>query len=241
MFARIDGAGQQLRTLDSFSVIEQGIQTGDNDTFSEKLPAELTIDNTHIFSRAHNSDISNYEITPSDARVLYVENEMDFESLPEKIQSYLAANEKKLKKRAAFLEGSCKWYALHRSRRKGEHSHFRPKILAPYRAGQNQFAVDESGLLAGLTDTTALFANNDNLNFLYSTCALFNSNVLNFRYRAIGGLGKLTGKGVFEYFENQVGDLPIPDLSQKDETRLSTLGRRAHDLFRERYALAAAY
>ena len=93
---------------------------------------------------------------------------------------------------------------------KGEHHHFRPKIIVPYRASENRFAVDETGLLAGLTDTTVLFAKNDDVNFLYALCALLNSSVLNFRYRALGGIGKLTGKGMFEYFENQVGDLPVP-------------------------------
>ncbi|MEZ4606614.1 MAG: hypothetical protein R2865_07410 [Deinococcales bacterium] len=70
---------------------------------------------------------------------------------------------------------------------------------------------------------------------------MLNSQVLNFRYRAIGGIGKLTGKGMFEYFENQVGDLPIANLNKKDEGHLANLGKKAHELFKERYELVGRY
>ena len=42
---------------------------------------------------------------------------------------------------------------------------------------------------------------------------LLNSKLLTFRYRSIG---KQTGSGVFEYFENGISKLPIPQIS-KDE------------------------
>ncbi|MFO5441050.1 MAG: type IV site-specific deoxyribonuclease Eco57I, partial [Dolichospermum sp.] len=142
--------------------------------------------------------------------------------------------------------------ALHRSRRKDQHSHFRPKILCPYRATSNRFSVDLEGNLAGLTDTTAIFLRDiycydpDNLKLdkLYALVALLNSKVLEFRYTALGGIGKLTGKGIFEYFENQVGDLPIPRFNEEnhdDYQELAKLSREAHDIWQSRYQIITTY
>ena len=44
--------------------------------------------------------------------------------------------------------------------------------------------------------------------------ALLNSKVLNFRYKSIG---KQTGSGVYEYFENGVGKLPIPNIPKEKQ------------------------
>ena len=120
---------------------------------------------------------------------------------------------------------------------------FSPKLFFPRRASYNRFAVDETGEVGFKSDVASFIYRPDEGKSadLYALCALLNSQVLNFRYRALGGLGKLTGKGMFEYFENQVGDLPIADLSPENDTRLGELGREAHALFRRRYALVAAY
>ena len=80
---------------------------------------------------------------------------------------------------------------------------------------------------------------------LYYFCALLNSKVLEFRYRALGGIGKLTGKGMFEYFENQVGDLPIPWFenpeNNPDYQALVQLSREAHEIWQTRYQMINTY
>ena len=43
---------------------------------------------------------------------------------------------------------------------------------------------------------------------------LLNSKTLNFRYKSIG---KQTGSGVYEYFENGVGKLPIPKIDEAQQ------------------------
>ena len=115
-----------------------------------------------------------------------------------------------------------------------------PKIIFPRRASYNRFTFDNDGSAIIKSDSAAFIFAKDNKIEPYALCALLNSKILNFRYRVLGGLGKLTGKGMFEYFENQVGDLPIPNLSTKDEERLASLGKRAHELFQERYKLLEA-
>jgi hypothetical protein len=116
--------------------------------------------------------------------------------------------------------------------------------MVPYRASENRFVVDEFGQWLGLTNTTHIFCA-DSAYSAYYLCALLNSKVLEFRYRALGGLGKLTGRGMFEYFENQVGDLPIPTFedpqNHPDHQRLAQLGREAHQLFKERFKVITTF
>ena len=112
--------------------------------------------------------------------------------------------------------------------------------------------VDLGGNLAGLTDTTAIFLRDIycydpedlKLDKLYALVALLNSKVLGFRYTVLGGIGKLTGKGIFEYFENQVGDLPIPQFNAEnhdDYQELAKLSREAHEIWQSRYQIVKTY
>ena len=71
--------------------------------------------------------------------------------------------------------------------------------------------MDESTDFIGLTNTTAIFGNNPNIDLKY-ILALLNSKLLNFRYKSIG---KQTGSGVYEYFENQISKFPIPEIDTK--------------------------
>lgn len=236
IFAKIDGAGKPLREL---ATVGQGMQTGENDVFvlSREAIGRFGIPSNHLKLRASNENLHRFGAVDHGERVLWLEG-ADFPALPVPIQTYLENHRAALEGRAAYRRGNCEWYRftwpLHAD------VHFAAKIMMPYRASENVFAVDETGDWLGLTNTTHVFCN-DFAADLYALSALLNSKVLNFRYRALGGLGKLTGKGMFEYFENQVGDLPIPELSDKDESQLADLGRRAHELFRQRYALVEGY
>ena len=64
-----------------------------------------------------------------------------------------------------------------------------------------------------MTNTTVIFDTNEEISLKY-ILALLNSKLLTFRYRTIG---KQTGNGIFEYFENQISKLPIPNISQKEQ------------------------
>jgi len=253
IFQIIDTAGIKLKDSNLCDVVEQGIQTGENSIFApaKGFPKKFPSDRLH--QRITNSEIEAYGFVADGIYLLYVENDDDFKDLPIAVKKHLNEHREALENRAAYKEGSCHWYALHRSRRKGEHSHFRPKILCPYRASSNRFSVDIEGNLAGLTDTTAIFlkdiysydVEDIRLNRLYVLTALLNSQVLEFRYRALGGLGKLTSSGMFEYFANQVGDLPIPVFENPEDNpdfqELAQLGKEAHQIWRDRYSIITAY
>lgn len=236
VFRKIDAAGSKLR---KFARLGQGMQTGENNVFvlGREEAKRLNIPSEYFKLRASNENLRKFGMVSHDEYVLWVE-QTEFSDLPVSVQLYLQNHRDLLEGRAAYQRDNCEWYRftwpLH------EDVHFSVKIMMPYRAHENVFTVDEAGEWLGLTNTTHIFCNNNQID-TYALCALLNSQVLNFRYRALGGLGKLTGKGMFEYFENQVGDLPIAALSPEDETRLGELGREAHALFRRRYALMEAY
>ncbi len=227
IFRTIDAAGTKLR---EFARLGQGMQTGENDVFvvNQEEVKRLNIPLECLKLRASNENLRRFGMTSHDDYVLWVE-QTEFSDLPDSVQSYLQTHRNLLEGRAAYQRGNCEWYQftwpLH------EDIHFAAKIMLPYRAHENVCAVDTSGEWLGLTNTPHVFCRDSDVD-VYALCALLNSQVLNFRYRALGGLGKLTGKGMFEYFENQVGDLPNAALSPEDEARLSELGRAAHALFR---------
>ena len=87
------------------------------------------------------------------------------------------------------------------------------KIWCSYRAKENIFCFDDTKEYIGLTNTTVIFDTNENLDLKY-LLALLNSRTLNFRYKSIG---KQTGSGVYEYFENGVGKLPIPKIDKVEQ------------------------
>ncbi|MFM6132845.1 MAG: TaqI-like C-terminal specificity domain-containing protein, partial [Sphaerospermopsis kisseleviana] len=143
------------------------------------------------------------------------------EELPQSVKIYLQENRSELESRDVYRNktSSYEWFHLHRPR----YGMRDAKILFPRRANSNKFFVDEQGIFGFKSDVAAYIkCENTDVNILYYICALLNSQVLEFRYRALGGIGKLTGKGMFEYFENQVGDLPIPsfnDETNNDDTK----------------------
>ena len=93
------------------------------------------------------------------------------------------------------------------------------KIWCSYRAKRNEFALDDSLDYIGLTNTTVVFDTNKDIDIKY-ILALLNSAVLEFRYKSIG---KQTGSGVFEYFENGVGKLPIPYVTKEQQQPIIAL------------------
>lgn len=87
------------------------------------------------------------------------------------------------------------------------------KIWCSYRSKNNCFAYDDTNQFIGFTNTTVIFDTNTNINLKY-LLALLNSKTLDFRYKSIG---KQTGNGIFEYFENGIGKLAIPDISLEQQ------------------------
>jgi hypothetical protein len=182
------------------------MQTGRNDVFGGLSPAivrKWRLAKGQYFLRARNSDILRYQIHGSGEVLLYPEDFENFDDLPLAARTHLKAHQSELKERAAYQRGDCEWWKytwpLHK-----EDAH-RVKLLCPYLAPVNRFALDANQKYLGLTDTTILYDAGQPEDMRY-LMALLNSKLLTFRFKLIG---KLKSGGILEYFWNSISKLPI--------------------------------
>jgi hypothetical protein len=189
--------------------VGSGMQTAANEVFSfTDYPAQF--DPEYIKKRMSGEIIEKYTHKDPQEYILYFEDVAAFEELSQSLQDHLSQYKDKLESRAQIKrsKGSAWWkytFPMHK-----EYYSY-PKIWCSYRARENIFCLDESNEYIGLTNTTAIFGTNNEMSLKY-VLALVNSKLLDFRYKAIG---KQTGGGVYEYFENQISKLPIPSISQE--------------------------
>jgi len=226
---RIDEAGEPLGSV---LRIGQGMQTGLNNVFGRRTREELerwgAPDSVWI-RRASNSDIRPYSIRDRGEFLLYLEEVESFRDLPIGIRRYLESHRAELEARAAFQRGDCEWWRytwpLHKEWYSGQ------RLLCPFLARTNRFALDSDRAYLGLTDTTVLFSHGQKESLEYIV-ALLNSALLTYRFRSIG---KLKGGGILEYFWNSVSKLPLRRIiwtSSSDESIHARLGQLAR--FRHR-------
>jgi len=218
----------------------EGITTGKDSIFEgnfvDLFPRKF------LCERIPNSSIQAFGYKPSNTQLIYYTHDCEWNSLPNSLKIYLQNHRNELESREVFQNNtsSYEWFHLHRPR----NGILSPKIFFPRRANSNKFVVDPNGSIGFKSDVAGFVkAENTSIDRLYFICALLNSEVLEFRYRALGGIGKLTGRGMFEYFENQVGDLPIPDLSEDnpDFQTLVSLSKEAHQIWNERFRVITEY
>lgn len=199
--------------LEKVLVIGQGMQTGLNEIFGERTLDEIQrwqAPKDMYYKRAANSDIQRYFIRDRGEYLLYLENVPAYNKTPKGIQKHLQENEEKLKSRAAYKRGNCEWWRytwpLHKE------YYDRPRILCPYLASDNRFALDTEQQFLSLTDSTVLFESKQPESLLY-LLGLLNSKTLTFRFKSIG---KLKSGGILEYFWNSISKLPIRRIDFKN-------------------------
>ena len=156
-------------------------------------------------------NIDKYRLTPCEEYILYFENVDNFEDLPKQIKKHLEENESLLLNRATVKNEGREWWRYARPLHKEYYN--LNKIWCSYRSKSNKFVFDGTNDYIGLTNTTVIFDTNKKLSLKY-LLALLNSSTLDYRYKSIG---KQTGNGVYEYFENGVGKLPIPEISLEQQ------------------------
>jgi len=207
---KIDNNHPKLNTIFK---IGKGMETAANKQFifknyPKQFPKEF------VKKRMSGEIIKKYEIAGLKEYILYFEDIENFEDLPQPIQSHLLNNREFLENRATVKNEGRVWWRYSRPMHKSFYN--LNKIWCSYRAKENIFCFDDTKEYIGLTNTTVIFDTNKNLDLKY-LLALLNSKTLNLRYKSIG---KQTGSGVYEYFENGVGKLPIPDMSKEEQMPL---------------------
>jgi predicted type IV restriction endonuclease len=200
---KIDKNGEQIG---NFLQIGKGMETGLNNVFGSKTKEELKelgFEVSNCFRRARNSDIESFTVKQNDQWLIYNENLKDFSDLPKKAQAYFEKNKSELKARAAFERGDCEWWKY--TFPLSKNLYHKKRIICPYLAQTNRFALIDNENILGLTDTTVIFDNNQKESMEYLV-ALLNSSLLTFRFKSIG---KMKGGGVLEYFWNSISKIPV--------------------------------
>jgi len=197
--------------LGELLVVGEGMQTGANNVFVfNDYP--LNFPKEFVKRRISGRNIGRYYTDDKTDFILYFEFINDFKQLPDEIQNHLIKHGDKLKNRAdKKRRKTALWwnytFPLHKE------YYGLPKIFCSYRAKENIFTLDEKFEYMGLTNTTVIFENNEDINLKY-LLSLLNSKLLTFRYKSVG---KQTGGGIYEYFPNGVSKLPIPKISLNDQ------------------------
>lgn len=228
LIAKID---QDTQPLGDLVFIGKGMETGRNGVFvldqdtADRYQIELTLLRKNI----KNQDIGRYNLAFRGLYLLYPEEIENLDNYPH-AKAYLTAHRAELEERAAFKRGDCDWWRftwpLH-----NEKYHLE-KIVTPFIAPENRFALDSSTEFVGLTDTYALFPKDRSPNLRY-LLALLNSRLLTFRYRYIGKAKDYR----YEYVENGLKKIPIRQASADVATELIALSQTMLDLNRVRQTL----
>lgn len=208
---KIDKAGTPLGQL---FTVGKGMETGANKafTFSTEdgaLKAEL-VKNGFLKQRARNSDIKAFSIEKSGSWMLLPYGVEEFDELPSAVRNHLFNFKEQLEKRAAFKRGDCEWwrysFPLHLDLFDSR------KLVSPYMARTNSFAVELKPSHFFSTDTIVLYGGFAEETFHFLT-GILNTKLLSARFRF---LSKLKGGQQHEYFAKQVARLcvPTPDPSE---------------------------
>lgn len=196
--------------LNAVFKIGKGMETAANNVFQFKeYPAKFPKE--FIKKRMSGEIIKKYMIDDTKEYLLYFEDIATFEELPQSIQNHLLENKEFLENRATVKNEGRVWWRYSRPMHKEFYG--KNKLWCSYRAKENIFCFDDTTEYIGFTNTTVIFDTNENLDLKY-LLALLNSKALNFRYKSIG---KQTGSGVYEYFENGIGKLPIPEIDKEKQ------------------------
>jgi hypothetical protein len=163
-----------------------------------------------------NQDIKRYQIDFRDLWLIYPEGLAQLADSPS-LERYLTAHKERLTARAAYKRGNCEWFRftwpLHKQR------YHKPKLVVPFIAPENRFALDTGAEFIGLTDTYAIFLKDDSQLDIRFLLAVLNSQLLNYRYHLIAKPKDYR----YEYFENGLHRIPIRHISfiTPAETRVS--------------------
>ena len=199
--------------LGKLVLIGKGMETAANEVFSGDGLIDKNFPDEFMKKRLNGKAIKRYMIdTAFTDDMLYIDHVNSFDILPENIQQYLSENSEILNNRATVKNEGRAWWRYSRPMHK-EYYHLN-KIWTSYRSAFNCFAFDDTKDYIGLTNTTVIFdTNSSNISLKY-ILALVNSQLLNYRYKSIG---KQTGGGIFEYFENGISKLPILEISSESQ------------------------
>lgn len=190
---------------------------------------EYTIELQFLKPLITNSGIKKFFIIPSDEYLIYTvplqDGRESIEDFPG-ILEYLGVYEEELKDRYDYIEigedeeGEEKypWYGYQRIQNIDLFEDTPIKILCPYRATENRFALDDKGYF-GTTDMYAIVPKTDAIIDINYLLGLLNSRLLTFWYKEAG-----KSKGtILEFFATPLKKMPIFIGNKKEQEYLSKI------------------
>ena len=200
-------------TLDNVVHSFQGIITGNDKAFifEQTDPALCAFDPALLKPWIKNKDVRAYQVSEPQKRILYTNRIGAVDQYPQ-VAAHLENHRDKLANRRECKNGNLAWYKPQWGR---DPDHFEGrKIVFPYKATQNHFAIDEnkcyfSADVYGLILKSRLY-HQVNEEFLV---LLLNSRLYNYYFKSYG---KKLGDKLYEYYPNTLLRLGIPDI--KNET-----------------------
>lgn len=179
----------------------QGIITGCDKAFvlNEQQAKELSIEKGLLKPWIKNSHVDKFEIKSSDKLLIYSDLIAKPENYPKAI-AFAEAKKDKLLHRRECQRGVRRWYQLQWGR---DMKNFESeKVVYPYKAAKNRFAVDRHGLYCS-ADVYSLLLKEE-FKGIYSLdyiTALLNSKTMEFYFKCIA---KKISPTLYDYYPNKV-------------------------------------
>lgn len=151
-----------------------------------------------------NKNVERYCVSNTELSIIYsdiVESETDYPNSIEYISNY----KERLENRRECKTGIRKWYQLQWGRNPKLFE--QPKIVFPYKANRNRFALDYDNLFCS-ADVYSLIVKDEYKSKipLEYLVGLLNSSIYEFYFKLFA---KKMGKGVYDYYPNSVLDMKI--------------------------------
>jgi type I restriction-modification system DNA methylase subunit len=222
-------------SLGQICFIGKGMETGRNDIFVVDAATlrRYQIEPTLVRKVVKNQDIKPYALHFRDLYLIYPDAVENLDAYPHAL-AYLSQHRATLENRAAFKRGDCEWYRFTWPLHKDHYDS--PKLVVPFIAPDNRFALDENAQFIGLTDTMVLFPTDKSPDLRY-LLALLNSRLLNFRYRYIGKAKDYR----YEYVENGLAKIPIKLADNTIQEQLIRHAQTLLDLNRAHQIVVTAF
>jgi hypothetical protein len=223
---KIKENGRDIFPLKKIAIVAQGMSPGAKEVFalSEDEIEKYKIENEVLKPLITNSEIFRYFIKPVRRKIIYPYYVQNLEKFPF-LKKYLETKKHLLiagpDRQRLLKKGKIRWfdYSVYRNREIYEKEKI--KIVCPYRAKENTFALDEEGFF-GTTDMYAILPKkNSDLDIRY-LLALLNSKLLTFWYAEAG---KRKG-AMLEYFTTPLERIVIKQVSNDKQQPLIKLVQR---------------
>jgi adenine-specific DNA-methyltransferase len=203
-------SGKCSFSLNDVAVSYQGIITGCDKAFvlDREAAAEAGIEKELLKPWIKSSGIDKNRVNPTEVLLIYSDLIEEEASYPNAM-SFIGQHREKLMNRRECRTGARRWHKLQWGRKSGIFEG--RKIVFPYKASSNRFAVDQGSYFSA--DVYALVLREDSAISLEKLLRLLNSRTYEFYFKSFA---KKLGEDQYEYYPNNLMKLLIPDDPQEE-------------------------